>query len=248
MNKSITIIAASDYKINETLQALHISSKHLSPFKTIFFSSKYIPNNKKYKDVFHEKINPINSLNDYSKFILYDLYKFIETSHVLIVQWDGYIINPQKWSEKFLNYDYLGAPFIPRSKDQKYCRDRYDNFFVIGNGGFSLRSTKLLRAAEKYNLNDEFSLTNNHEDGFLCVLHRRFLEKQGYKWAPFKIAKQFSIESPITFNDFKELPFGFHGKKLLLLIRLKKIIDIILYIFLLKFIPINDYMMESSNK
>ena len=39
--------------------------------------------------------------------------------------------------------------------------------------------------------------------------------KRFFKWAPYQIAKLFSIESPLSFSELIELPFGFHGKKLL---------------------------------
>jgi hypothetical protein len=44
----------------------------------------------------------INSRQAYSKFILQELHKHIKTEFVLIVQWDGYIINPDAWNDQFL--------------------------------------------------------------------------------------------------------------------------------------------------
>ena len=70
-------------------------------------------------------------------------------------------------------------------------------------------------AASKFKLTNNINLTSAHEDGFFCVLHREFLESKGFKWAPFHIAREFSIESPISFSEISELPFGFHGKKIL---------------------------------
>ena len=40
MQNNLTIIAVSDIRINQTLEALFISSKYLKAFKTIIFSSK----------------------------------------------------------------------------------------------------------------------------------------------------------------------------------------------------------------
>ena len=60
-------------------------------------------------------------------FILF--YKYIKTSHVLIVQWDGYIINSKKWDSRFLNFDYIGAPFIPREYDINYSKNKDGKFF-----------------------------------------------------------------------------------------------------------------------
>ena len=83
----------------------------------ILFSSKAIRLSKKESEIIDlVKINKISSIKDYSSFIIYSLYKYIKTSHILIVQWDGYIINPEKWDPNFLKYDYVGAPFIPHAE------------------------------------------------------------------------------------------------------------------------------------
>ena len=62
----------------------------------------------------------------------------------------------------------------------------------------------LPKAPSKYNLINDENLTNNHEDGFFSILHRSFLESKGFKWAPFLIANEFSLETPISFKDFIE--------------------------------------------
>ncbi len=222
--KEITIVAASDLYINETINALKVSSDLLNPYKTILFTSHSYLKSKKKDNIIFQKIKPLRSKSDYSNFIIFELYKYIKTSHVLIVQWDGFIINPKKWKKNFILFDYIGAPFIPRIKSSSYSRDLNDDFYVIGNGGFSLRSRKLIEAPSKYNLFDDKKLTNSNEDGFFCVLHRKFLESKGFKWAPFNIAREFSIESPLNISELIDLPFGFHGRKLLIFIRFKKLI------------------------
>ena len=228
----ITLVAISDIKIKETLDSLMISNSKLHPAKTIFFTSKtvYLDNNQS-KSIIKIKVKPIKSIRDYSEFIIYSLYKYIATSHVLIVQWDGYIINPKKWNSNFLKYDYIGAPFIPRENETNYSKDLQGRFFCVGNGGFSLRSKSLLEAPSKYNLIDDENLTNNHEDGFFSILHRSFLESKGFKWAPFLIANEFSLETPISFKDFIDLPFGFHGKRIFYFLKIKNFIKKLFFIF-----------------
>ena len=224
--KEITIIAASDIRINETINALKVSSEILKPYKTILFTSHPNIKNTENNFIYFESIKPLRSKSDYSNFLIFELFKYIETSHVLIVQWDGFIINPKKWQNKFLLYDYIGAPFIPRVNSLSYSRDKSNDFYLVGNGGFSLRSKKLIEAPSKYNLFDDKQITNTNEDGFFCVLHRKFLEAKGFKWAPFNIAKEFSIESPLNISELIDLPFGFHGRKIFLFIRLKKLLKI----------------------
>ncbi len=215
MRKSLTIVAVADTKIIQTINSLKISSKKIKYKRIVLLSSKEINHSHFFKGLRVIKIEPLKSLKDYNHFIIYKLHNYIKTSHVLLVQWDGFIVNGNKWENKFLDYDYIGAPFIPRANDFNYSRDKFGDFYSIGNGGFSLRSLNFLKAASKYKLRDEKSQTHNHEDGFFSVYHRKFLESKGLKWAPFPIAKKFSIETPLTFRDFFDLPFGFHGKKLL---------------------------------
>ena len=215
MRKSLTIVAVADTKITETINSLKISSKKIKYKKVVLLSSKNINRSYFFKGLKIIKIEPLKSLKDYNHFIIYKLHKYVTSSHILLVQWDGFIINEKKWEDKFLDYDYIGAPFIPRAKNFNYSRDKFGNFYSIGNGGFSLRSLNLLRAASKYKLRDDKSSTHNHEDGFFSVYHRKFLESKGLKWAPFSLAKKFAIETPLSFKDFFDLPFGFHGKKLL---------------------------------
>ena len=215
MRKSLTIVAVADTKVIETINALKISSNKINCKKVVLLSSKNIDRFYFFKELKIIKISPLKSFKDYNHFIIYHLHKYITSSHILLVQWDGFIVNGKKWDDKFLAYDFIGAPFIPRAKNYSYSRDKYGDFYSNGNGGFSLRSLNLLRAASKYKLSDNKSRTHNHEDGFFSVYHRKFLESKGLKWAPFSLAKKFSIETPLNFRDFFDLPFGFHGKKLL---------------------------------
>ena len=234
-NKLISLIAVSDIRIEKTINALRKSSLSLKPLQSILFTSKSIKLSKYDKKIIKIiQIEPINSIKEYSHFIIYKLYKYINTTHIILVQWDGYIFNISKWDDNFLNYDYIGAPLIPRSFDNKYLRDEDGGLHVIGNGGFSLRSKKLLEAASKYKLEDNYEYTNFHEDGFFSVYHRKFLEKKGLIWAPFEVAKKFSIESPLSLVDLKKLPLGFHGKKMLMIIEIINIFN--LFPNLLKYI------------
>ena len=222
MEKTLSLVSVADTKIKETIQALKVSKDNVICDSVLLITSKDINRKLIFNGLKVIKIPPIKSFKEYNNFIIYELFKYIKSSHVLIIQWDGYIINSTKWDVKFLKYDYIGAPFIPRCNDEKYGKTLNGNFYSIGNGGFSLRSFKLLESPTKYKLRDNENITNNHEDGFFCVLHREFLEKQGLKWASFEIASEFAIESPISFKEFVNLPFGFHGKKMLLILRFIK--------------------------
>ena len=79
----------------------------------------------------------IDSSAAYSRFVLKDLLHHVATDFVQIIQWDGYVTNAAAWSAEFLAYDYIGARWWFRETG----RD-------VGNGGFSLRSRKLLLALQ----------------------------------------------------------------------------------------------------
>src|SRR5574340_709517 len=36
---------------------------------------------------------------------------YVQTSHLLTIQWDGWVLDGAKWQEEFLKYDYIGAPW-----------------------------------------------------------------------------------------------------------------------------------------
>jgi hypothetical protein len=137
------------------------------------------------------KIAPITSRQDYSRFMLHDLSQHVQTSHVLTIQWDGYVLDPAGWDPVYLAYDYIGAPW-PQFLDGKR----------VGNGGFSLRSRRLIEACAKLPITDEA------EDIAICRTHRARLERElGLRFAPEDVARRFAYER--TQRTGRE--FGFHG-------------------------------------
>jgi len=147
------------------------------------------------------KINKeISDLYTYNQFFVQDLTKHINTDFVLVVQNDGFIINPSLWDNNFLSYDYIGAPW-PWHK-------------VVGNGGFCIRSKKFLDLSSKLvykEAHPEYKYCP--EDYFLCVLNRNYFIDNGCIFPSMETAIKFSFEHPIpgiksTIRD----SFGFHGK------------------------------------
>ena len=211
----LQIIAISDLRLKKTLTSINRTLKALNASSAMLLTSKvdsFDFSCKDYSQIELVKIKPINSHDDYNYFVIYDLYKYIKEDKCLIVQWDGSVMCKWMWSDSFLLYDYIGAPFIPVKKDPSYCVDKHGVFQNVGNGGFSLRSKKLLEAPTKLGLKDDKDFTNAHEDGFFSVLHIETLQSQGYLWAPVNVARRFSQEKPRNFLDFLRPSFGFHGK------------------------------------
>ena len=139
-------------------------------------------------------IGPIRSGADYSRFVLRDLPGHIHSSHVLITQWDGFVVNAAAWTDEFLGYDYLGAVW----PDQGAASN-------VGNGGFSLRSRRFLAAGL-----DARIVELHPEDQVMCRDQRGFLERvHGVRFAPAPLARRFAYENETP----RGVPFGFHGPK-----------------------------------
>lgn len=138
------------------------------------------------------EVDSIRSIEDYSRYLLKSLGPHIHTSHLLIVQWDGYVLNPQAWEPGFLEFDYIG-PVWPQ----------YHDGHRVGNGGFSLRSRKLLDA-----LSHPDVVAHHPEDVCIARTCRAMLESRwGIRFADDATADRFAFER-------HELPFpsfGFHG-------------------------------------
>lgn len=124
---------------------------------------------------FAYQIPKLNGLGAYSKFCIRDMTKYVNTPFALVCQSDGYVLNGEAWTDGFLNWDYIGAPFNPSG--------------VVGNGGFSLRSKRLMDylACTSW---DDF----HPEDSAICVRHRAELEAAGFKIAPLEVAQKFAVE------------------------------------------------------
>lgn len=126
----------------------------------------------------------------------YTVPPLIKTSHYLIVQWDSWVLNPDAWTDEFLAYDYIGAPW-------GWHHDPYE----VGNGGFSLRSRKLGQYLA--GTSDIYPFAHP-EDDTLCRRYRPMLEQYAnFRWAPEELAEQFSFERTPLQEGVRS--FGFHG-------------------------------------
>jgi hypothetical protein len=124
--------------------------------------------------------------DSYSPFMLHELYKYVDTDFCLTIHDDGFVINPHLWNNDFLKYDYIGAPWL-------HTVQYYGEKYRVGNGGFSLRSKKLI------NLCRQIKLNAGHEDSSICIRYRDALESHGCAFAPVEVAMRFSLEEDSKF-------------------------------------------------
>ena len=137
---------------------------------------------------------PVRSGAEYSRFVLRELPGYVQTSHVLVSQWDGFVVDAGAWRPEFLDCDYIGASW-PEQPDAT----------AVGNGGFSLRSQKLLQAGLDAHIEQV-----HPEDQVLCREHRVWLEQRhGIRFAPRELARNFAYENETP----RQATFGFHGPR-----------------------------------
>lgn len=135
-------------------------------------------------------VAPIESVEAYSAFMVEELGAHFSGSHVLIMQWDSFIVDHSQWQSAFLDYDYIGAPWSHRP-------------VAVGNGGFSLRSRRL------YDVLPQLQIEQPHpEDYAICELHgARLQDDFGIRFTDARLASAFAFECiPPTAPTF-----GFHG-------------------------------------
>ena len=105
------------------------------------------------------------------------------------------MLDDSLWDPKWVDADYIGAPWWWHPDKR------------VGNGGFSLRSTRLMRFLAAHP--DKFPVAAIEDDA-LCRQYRPALEAEGFRWAPEEIAMRFSFEytKPASHGTF-----GFHDMR-----------------------------------
>lgn len=186
----VTLVAVTSVALEPTVRALDQSIRQASFSKVLLLSHEPPPKGAD-RRIEWRRIGRLASRGDYSRFMLKELAGHIETLHALCVQWDGFVLDGTSWNPAFLDYDYIGAPW-----------PHFDDGHNVGNGGFSLRSRRLLEACAELPFEGP-----DAEDIVISRLCRAFLEKHGIRFAPETLARQFSYErTPPSGREF-----GFHG-------------------------------------
>ena len=181
--------------------------------------------------------------HEYSWFMLFALWRVVETEFALVVQDDGWVVSAENWRNDFLRYDYVGAPIhLARVESPdgsrwvrgfQWCSDLGKPGHTVTpvlNGGFSLRSQRLMRALVAY---PDIQVTvpppdriegdplrmywHNDallEDVQLSGVLRPALEAKGLRFAPWDIARQFAIEHAGAVHQGMDALsiFGHHSK------------------------------------
>ena len=186
----VTLCAAASVNVQATLWALQHCLDRIDFSECLLFTdAKVTTADPRIRTVPRPGLS---SASAYSEFILTRLADFISSSHCLIVQWDGFVIDTACWDRAFLDFDYVGARW-------PQFHDGHD----VGNGGFSLRSRRLLEACTGPDFHP-----SHPEDVAICRINRDWLESNSaIRFADAATADRFAFERSGPIGP----TFGFHG-------------------------------------
>lgn len=100
-------------------------------------------------------------------------------SHTLGIQYDGFPLNSEAWTDEFLAFDFIGSPMWG------WC---------VGNNGLCLSSRKYYECIRDLNLPASHE-ANFPSDQVLNCRHRSEMEAQGCRYAPVDLARRFAREN-----------------------------------------------------
>lgn len=186
---NVTLIAVAGNKYGETIASLYKSIAKVDFAKAVLITNIDLT----VSDIEVINVGGLKTWEEYNKFIIKELYKYFDTDFCLLTQWDGYVLDAEQWSDSFYEYSYIGAKWLDVDKP-----------YNVGNGGFSFRSKGLQHILAT----DETIITTCPEDTAIVKVYGQYLmDKYGIKFAPEKIADQFSFE----LNTPLQKTFGFHA-------------------------------------
>lgn len=185
----VTLCAVSCVNIEATFKAMEASMRNIRFGACKLLTDVPVVSSNPAIEIV--SIAPLRSSQDYSAFVLQQLPDHVSTSHCLIVQWDGHVLDARRWRPEFLEYDYIGAPW-----------PQFGDGHDVGNGGFSLRSRRLMEACRAPGFH-----TMHPEDVAICRRNRSWLEARGMRFAGSDLAGRFATERSGNLN----LSFGYHG-------------------------------------
>jgi hypothetical protein len=175
------------FAVERTLRELHVSECLVLSDVPFVAGARHVP------------IDTLNGIRDYNALVLDRLCDWAECDAYLVVQWDGFSLDGRRWRDSFLDCDYVGAPWPHLGG-------------LVGSGGFSLRSRKLIESVGRLRRRESRSDVDTAEDVQICITYRRGLTDAGLRFAEPDLAATFSFERyPGSPQLVSPRTFGFHG-------------------------------------
>lgn len=200
----VTLISVSTRDHQAAVEALRYSTRGIK-FGAVKLVSDIEPDNL-YGFIKYEHVDRFETIDDWNKYLFYDLHKHVDTALCFLSHADGFIVNPEVFDVRFLSYSYIGAPWpaIPGF----YLTPEGEQIRV-GNS-VSIRSKELMELPSKIGIPWERNPDGNYNEDTMIAVHRRkFFIDNGCTFAPLELACKFSFETAIPENAGIK-PFAFH--------------------------------------
>lgn len=188
--EGVTLCAVDTRSPELAAKAMQRCLQEVEVDKALLFTDRLVPA----EGLELRLIDPLPSAQAYSTFMLSRLVQHLDTRHVLVVQWDGFVLSGAAWEPGFLQTDYLGAAWGASAGPHR-----------VGNGGFSLRSRRLLQA-----LTDPSFAGRLHHPEDVCIgqtLRAELETRHGIVFGTLAQAERFAFENEVP----PAATFGFHG-------------------------------------
>ena len=150
---NVTLVTQETMYHDLARRAMEETLKRLPIKNVVVFSDKDFLPGAKWVKIEH------GDMFSYCNRLLKGMGEHIETSHMIFQQWDAMVHDGSRWKEYFLFNDYIGATWPWRQHGEN-----------VGNGGFSLRSRKLLDALKADHL--QMNIFGEHgvqEDNYISI-------------------------------------------------------------------------------
>ena len=151
---------------------------------------------------------PTLSIDEWNRYVVFDLGAHIDTEFALLVHPDGGIAEAAMWDPEWLKLDYIGAPW-PLPTDGYSYRGINNTLYRVGNS-VALRSKRLLDLPKKIGMEWKSFHGYFNEDGYIAVNMRHVFEEHGCKFGSYEQALLFGRENPMP--EYGGPTFTYHKR------------------------------------
>lgn len=208
---NVTLLCLATRNVESAAMALIHSMRDIE-YGAVKLVSDYKPANLP-DNIQWQQVHKMASIDDWNHEVFYNLWKYFETEFVLFIHPDGFVVNPQSWKDEFLQYDYIGSPWViacanairgPRVNTHELVR--------VGNS-VGIRSRKLCKVPSEAGIPWVRYNNDYNEDTQISAHNRKIFIDNGCRFAPVELAAEFGREEEVPEGRHVEYPFVFHKWK-----------------------------------
>lgn len=164
----VTLAAMTSVKVYETIKALEYSMRGIEFGEVVLITHRKplgLPDSITYKHT-----SRLDNIDCFNYKMVYELGDYIDTDYVLLIHYDGFVVHPEKWQDRFFDYDYIGAPWPVPRPGQRHCyHDIHGNLCRVGNS-VSLRSKSCWNSQGRQGLYGKRTRTGSITKMFFCAV------------------------------------------------------------------------------